>query len=535
MQRKVREFWTLGKEPIDLFLADAPLMMHSIDRDGILTRVSGVWAAKLGYDPGDMIGRPLVDFMTPDSRHKARQRVLPRFMADGVVHDVEYDFLHRDGHAIPVLLTAVANYTETGEFHRSLAFLFDNSGARRATAVIAQKTRLEVIGNLVGGVAHDFNNLLSVIMGNLELLQDMPDHPDRATMLRDAIGAARRGATLTQQLVAYGRRAQLSPRPHPVGDILDDLAKMLHRLLPANIRLEFGVDPDLPRVMIDRPQLETAILNIVDNAREAMPEGGSIRISARARRLDGRLPGMVGETPAPGPYVELAIRDEGRGMVPDVLERAFDPFFTTKAVGQGSGLGLSMVIGFLQQSDGALRIDSAPGAGTALSIFLPALQVSRKAIRRGAAPDPGHHLRSERPTQILLVEDEADLRRLLAHRLRLSGHGVVEASNGDSAMALLEHGLTPQLILSDVSMPGRVQGPELVRLARARLGEVKTILLSGHAPGDGPEEADPAICRLVKPVSHATLLATIARLTEGGVAPASGDAAGTFDGAVGMG
>ncbi len=499
-------------DPFDFFFKKAPVMMHSIDANGILQKVSTFWADRLGYDIDDMIGRPSVDFLSPQSQEAAKA-ILAEFFRTGSIHNVEYDFVARDGSIVPVLMSATAERDEKGEFKRSLAVMFDNAEAKRVQAQLRQKQRMEAIGQLVGGVAHDFNNLLSVIQGNLEFLQDDLDHPQRDTFLHDALGASRRGAALTEQLLSFGRRAYLRPTGVNLNTVIRENDSMLRRLMPANIGFELITTGGLWMCELDRAQLDTAILNVINNAKDAMPEGGTVTLETANVRVKPEMVGGMGEDIEPGRYVMLAISDTGTGMSEEVAERAFEPFFTTHPVGGGSGLGLSMVHGFVRQSNGAVQIYSEANIGTTLRMYFRAVGPD---TGDGKSQDYDATRSGKTPllADVLVVEDEADVRKVFVQQLANQGMHVAEASSGDLAHGLLVTGYRPKVLITDVVMPGKLQGPDLAALARELIPDLRVVFVSGYPQEPLLQDRGMRVSdvQLYKPVTRSKLLQAVKKM-----------------------
>ena len=486
--------------------------MHSIDSQGKLLKVSRFWAAKLGYDLEEMIGRASTDFLTEDSRIKAKQKILPEFFRTGALHNVEYDFVRKDGELLTVLMSAIAQYDNDGAFERSLAVMFDNTETRKIREQVRHNQRMEAVGQLVGGVAHDFNNLLTVVQGNLEFLRDDPDHPDRDSFLSDALRASRRGASLTHQLLSYGRRQTLKPKVEDLSRIVLDLDGMVRRLLPDNIQMDVVAGGGLWPVMIDRHQLDTALINLLNNARDAMKDGGKLTIETCNVRLSEEYVQSREETIRPGRYVMLAITDTGSGISRDDIRHVFEPYFTTKPPGVGSGLGLAMVFGFVKQSEGAIRVYSEFGYGTTFRLYFPA---DAGAHEEASAPPP-EAIETAQTAEVLLVEDEDEVRRVLLKQLTQAGLRVTAAGSGDDAFGLLTAGVVPQVMITDVVMPGSLQGPELAERARGLIPDLQVIFVSGypqeaaiHGNGIGANDL-----QLVKPVDRDRLVRTVNRFME---------------------
>jgi len=339
---------------------------------------------------------------------------------------------------------------------------------------LRQSQKLEAIGGLTGGVAHDFNNVLQVIAGNLHLLaRQQRDNPGVQQRVAAAITAVERGAKLSSQLLAFARRQQLSPAVYNLRRLSDGLGELLARALGETVRVSMQV-PDQPWcIHVDRNQLENAVLNLVINARDAMNGEGVIAISADNLVLGAEF--CAGKEIQPGDYVRLSVRDHGVGMAPATLAKAFEPFFTTKPDGHGTGLGLSMVFGFVKQSAGYVDILSTEGQGTTVQMYFP----RSKAAEAQEEPAPPPRLLQGEET-ILVVEDDDQVRITAAELLEQSGYRVVTAENGDVAMRFLLDGLRVDLIFTDVVMPGQVKSADLAAWAQARTPPLPVLFASGH-------------------------------------------------------
>lgn len=509
MTNNILDFWKSqnSDDPLEPFFAAAPVMMHSIDSEGTLVKVSRFWADKLGYRPEEMVGRKSTAFLTKASQEHAAE-ILPVFFEAGSIHNVDYDCVCANGTILPVLMSAIAEYDSEGRYSRSLAVMFDNTEAKRSAAELRQKHRMDAIGSLVGGIAHDFNNLLAVMLGNLEFLKMNPDDPDREEFIDSAMEAVKRGAALTQQLLSYGQRSRLSPLTLDLNDTLTGMSRMVRRLYPSSITLRTVPGDDLWSTEVDHALFETAVLNILNNARDAMPEGGRItmethNVSFTEDCLDARA-----ETIAAGDYVMLAITDTGPGMGAETLARIFEPFFTTKPTNIGSGLGLAMVFGFMRQSKGTIRAYSEPGVGTSFKLFFPATRDVYESKPLAAEPSDWVC----RGETILLAEDEDRVRKVIARQLTNAGFRVIECSTGDQALDRLEGGVVPDLLVTDLVMPGLAQGPDLAAKARERHPNIKVVYLSGYpieAEMHGGDAA-PADRHLIKPIGNADLMRAIA-------------------------
>ena len=394
--------------------------------------------------------------------------------------------LLRDGAGLPAGFAAITrDLTDRREAEEAL---------RRSEELLRHSQKMEAVGRLAGGIAHDFNNLLMAIGGHVQLLlrRAGPGDPSRPG-LEEVKKAADRAAALTRQLLAFSRRQVLQPRVVDLRQAVTEMERMLERLLGGGVALSLRLADDTPRVRADASQVEQVVMNLVVNARDALPGGGVIRVETRAAVLtddDVRRNPFL----RPGRYAELAVADAGCGMDEATLERVFEPFFTTKEAGKGTGLGLSTVYGIVKQSGGYVVAESAPGAGATFRVFLP-------PVEEPAAPPPRA---SGGPTPrgwetVLLVEDEDAVRGVVREALRLSGYQVLEARGGAEALAVAEgHAAAIHLVLSDVVMPGP-GGPETARRVLALHPEARVLYLSGHPISDGA--ADPEAELLQKPVS----------------------------------
>jgi signal transduction histidine kinase/CheY-like chemotaxis protein len=345
----------------------------------------------------------------------------------------------------------------------------------RAEAILRQTQKMEAIGHLTGGVAHDFNNLLQVIRTNLDLLAgDVAGNARAEERLANALTGTVRGARLTQQLLAFARRQPLAPVVINLGRLVGDMTDMLRRTLGETVEIETIVGGGLWNTLVDPSQVENAVLNLAINARDAMPKGGKLTIELANSFLDEAYAAEHSEV-TPGQYVMLAVTDTGTGMTPEVMAHAFEPFYTTKGEGQGTGLGLSMVFGFVKQSDGHAKIYSEPGQGTTVKLYLPrSRRPEERATARPLARAAGG---SE---TILVVEDDAAVRRATVEILGDLGYRVLEAEDGESAFArLAEHGPV-DLLFTDVVMPGTMSSRELARQAQARYPGLAVLFTSGY-------------------------------------------------------
>ncbi len=391
------------------------------------------------------------------------------------------------------------------------------SSLQRASSeeALSHSQRLESVGQLTGGIAHDFNNLLTVIQGNLQVLEELPavaGHPYATQLVAAAARASRRGADLTSKLLAFSRRQVLQPGVVDVRALLHSLADMLRRTVDQRIVIEVAVAPDCPLVLADPGQLESALLNIAINARDAMPDGGALRFHAgRCPALPASVRAEVAEDVADDGFVELAVVDTGTGMPDSVKERAFEPFFTTKEHGRGTGLGLSTVYGFARQSQGAVALESAPGRGTTLRLYLPA-----NAQPSGAEAADMEAAIRELPDglRVLLVEDDFAVRQVVVHFLRALNASVVEADSAEAALEVLAGALEPfDVLLSDIALGPGLRGTELARRAQEADPALAVLLMSGFSAEllDANGQAHASWELLRKPYTRQELAAALVR------------------------
>lgn len=372
-----------------------------------------------------------------------------------------------------------------------------------ALAQVHEMQKVESLGQLTGGVAHDFNNLLMAVLGNLDLLRKHCGDDSKARRLIDgAIQGAERGATLTKRMLAFARRQELKPETVEVPSLVDSMVEMLSRSLGPGIQITTDFEPDLPPTRVDPNQLELALLNLALNARDAMPLGGNLTISAHREQVGvGDVPGLQ-----PGDYVCIAERDTGHGMDEITLKRATEPFFTTKGAGRGTGLGLSMVDGLVAQSGGAMRITSHPGLGTTIELWLPVGESTEAARTRPAAAP---RLRMVRSCRVLVVDDDPIVLSGTVAMLEDLGHGAFEAASAEEALEMLDAEPDIDLVITDHAMPG-MTGSELAKQIRQNLPELPIVIATGYA--DLPADNELHLPRLSKPYRQQELAELVARM-----------------------
>ena len=372
-----------------------------------------------------------------------------------------------------------------------------------ALAQVHEMRKVESLGQLTGGVAHDFNNLLMAVLGNLELVRKfLPSDPKIRRLIDGAIQGAERGATLTKRMLAFARRQELKPETVDVPNLVDSMVEMLRRSLGPGIQIKTDFETDLPPTRVDPNQLELALLNLALNARDAMPLGGRLTISAHRERIGaGDVSGLQ-----PGDYVCIAERDTGEGMDEVTLKRATEPFFTTKGAGRGTGLGLSMVDGLVAQSGGAMRITSQQGVGSTVELWLPVAETEAIERPRPVAPQ---RVQESRCCRVLVIDDDPIVLAGTAAMLEDLGHTATEVDSAEQGLKILQSDASIDLVITDHAMPG-MTGTELAKRIRRKWPELPVIIATGYA--ELPGELDPSVPRLSKPYRQQDLAAVVAQL-----------------------
>jgi PAS domain S-box-containing protein len=424
-----------------------------------------------------LAGNSWIDLLHPDDREAAVARFHSFLDGSERSTQIEYRLRRADGNWAHVHDRIIALRDAQGRATRVIGGMEDVTAALQAEEKLRQTYKLEAIGKLTGGVAHDFNNLLTVILGNAGLLEGEADlAPEHRAIARTIGAAARRGAELTASLLAFARRQPLAPRSLDMAAIIEELASLLKRTLPATIELKTLVPKGLWVVEADPAQLNAALLNMAVNAADAMPAGGRIVLEATNAMLDEDYVAAAPEV-SPGEYLRIDMTDNGTGMAPDVVARAFDPFFTTKPLGKGSGLGLSMVYGFAKQSDGHVKIYSELGQGTKISLYLP-------KGSQGASPEvverPAEGIVLGRQQHVLVVEDDPMLRKFVVAMTERLNYRVTDAEHGEAALLALRANPDICLLFTDVVMPGSMNGKDLADRARADFPHLRVLFTSGY-------------------------------------------------------
>ncbi len=433
----------------------------------------------------------------------------------------------KDGRRVTVRLSGRRDGGAPGAPGEIQVLIEDLNEAGTLGPRLQQAERMELLGQWTGGIAHDFNNLLTVILAHAEVLAAaMPaDRPDLRADLEELRGAGRRGAAILGRLLGFARRRPLSLRPVNLADIVDMRAPAIGRLLPDTVTLEIVHEPDLPPIQVDTRIVEQILLNLAANARDAMPDGGCLRIETRRTLLDAAYRRTHGWGD-PGEYVAVVVRDTGTGMDEVTKARIFEPFFTTKAAGMESGLGMAMVYGLMKQHRGFVEVESAVGRGTAVTVFFPVTVPEPASDVPPGIADQQQSSSQHGHETLLLVDDEGPIRRAAKRLFESHGYTIYDAQDGEEALQTIRaHARAIALVLADVMMP-KMSGPDLYRALRQEGYEIPFLLMSGYLGREVRERSDAleSVPFVQKPWIPADLLAHVRRILDRDPAPAAGRA-----------
>ncbi|MFC0384956.1 PAS domain-containing protein [Muricoccus vinaceus] len=497
-------FWRLS--------ADIMLVLRP---DGVILAVNPAWTALLGWTEADLVGRKVFDLIHPDDHAAAGARIEALGRGEPLQR-ADDRCRHKDGSWRWIQWSAALGDGVISAVGRDVTAEREQATAlRRTEDALRQSQKMEAVGQLTGGLAHDFNNLLTGIVGSLQMLRTRVAQGRLADVERyvtAAEGAASRAAALTHRLLAFSRQQTLDPRPTQANRRIQDMEDLIRRTMGPSIEVEAVLAAGLWATLCDPNQLENALLNLCINARDAMPDGGRLTIETANSWVDERIARERDMTP--GQYVTICVTDTGTGMPPEVIARAFDPFFTTKPIGKGTGLGLSMIYGFARQSGGHVRIYSEVGEGTTMRLYLPR---HRGAAEEEAARAPRPELpRAEAGETVLVVDDEPTVRMLVTEVLEELGYAAVEAADGPSALTVLRSGARLDLLITDVGLPGGMNGRQVADAARALRPDLPVLFVTGYAENAaiGNGHLEPGMHVLTKPFAMDALATRIKTILE---------------------
>jgi PAS domain S-box-containing protein len=483
------------------------------DAHGIVTSWNAGAEKVFGYKASEVIGQNIKRLL-PADREREEDNILLRLEHGELIENFETIRRRKDGEFIHVSLTISPIRDPSGEVVGASKIARNITDTKRLESQLRQSQKMDAIGQLTGGIAHDFNNLLGIILGNLDLLELFAASNEIALdQVQTSQRAAARGADLTRRLLAFARMETLKPSSTLLNASIQNMIAMATRALGPEIRIAMHLDESLPRVFVDAAGLESALLNLVVNARDAMPGGGLIDISTRLTNLDGADSTVrIGEM-KPGWYACACISDTGHGMSPQTLERVFEPFFTTKQRDKGTGLGLAMVYGFVKQSGGAVRIYSEVGHGTAVSMYLPLAEGGSEPAITAISESPSTKLNAT----VLIVDDETDLLRIAKAYLGEIGCIALQAIDGASALEIVKREENIHLMMTDIIMPGGMNGVELAKRVHELKPDIKIIYSSGF-PADSLAAKEMSLVEgplLRKPYQRAEFRAIVRSVLEG--------------------
>jgi PAS domain S-box-containing protein len=468
--------------------------------DATIVAVNPAWTALFGWSGDELVGRSFMDLVHPDDA-ASTAAAAGDLSAGSVIPRFENRYRHKDGSYRCLSWTAVPDADFIHAVGRDVTAEQEAAQAlARTEEALRQSQKMEAVGQLTGGLAHDFNNLLTGISGSLELLQTRMSQgrlTDLDRYINAAQGASKRAAALTHRLLAFSRRQTLDPKPTDVNALIHGMEELIRRTVGPAIHIEVVGASGLWPALVDPPQLENALLNLCINARDAMPDGGRITIETANKWLDDRA---ARERDLPqGQYLSLCVTDTGTGMTPDVIARAFDPFFTTKPIGQGTGLGLSMIYGFARQSGGQVRIYSEVGQGTTMRIYLPRHYGDAEGAE--SMPDLASAPRAEQGEMVLIVDDEPSIRMLVTEVLEDLGYTAIEAADAAAGLKVLQSDVRIDLLVTDVGLPGGMNGRQMADAGRVSRPGLKVLFITGYAENAavGNGHLEPGMQVLTKP------------------------------------
>lgn len=467
---------------LDAVLAAAVDAIVLADSEGIIVNVNPAACAMFQRQQKELVGQS-VNILMPPGQSEVHDDFIRDYIDTGEKRIIgtgrDVEGMRKDGSIFPLHLSVGS--ASVDDMHLFVAILHDLTQRKAMQDALSRSQRLDAVGQMTGGIAHDFNNLLTVIIGDLELLEMHGSDPKAKPLIKDALDAAEMGADLTSRLMVFARRSNLKPVEADVRVLCEEALALLKRTLGADLRITTSFAPGLRPVLIDPVQLQSALVNLALNARDAMGDKGELLIAVDNVTIDDDY--MAQEVDVEiGDYVRLSVSDDGAGMSPEAQRRAFEPFFTTKAESGGNGLGLAMVYGFVRQSGGHITLYSEPGHGTSFGLYFPAVPESGTLdMPQAESTTASPSLEIGQNLTVLIVEDNPKVRRLSMARVASLGFNIKEAANGDQAYAMLKEGLPVDILFSDLVMPGNLNGFELAAKVAEEFPEVRVLLTSGYA------------------------------------------------------
>ena len=493
-----------SEERLRLINDTIPILIGYVDHNEVYQYANKGYSDWYGHPEGSVTGRGVRDVIGDHVYGQVRENIRKALSGQQVTYEYQ---MQRQGQNVFARSTLVPETLPEGDTLGFFVFSHETTEQKRMEAALVQAQKMEAIGQLTGGLAHDFNNLLTVVIGNLAALQDhRPDDAEVNEFVEPALQSARRGVQLIRRLLTFSRQQPLEPQAVDIGRLIGGLSKLVRRSLPESIAISTDLASASIHALVDPGQLESALLNFALNARDAMPDGGRLHIAAHPVELSAEAGTF---DVAPGRYAMIEVGDNGTGMDAATLARVYEPFFTTKRFGLGSGLGLSMAYGFVKQSGGGLSIQSQPGQGTTVLMVLPltTAEPEQDQPSEDAALAHGGEL-------VLLVEDEPNVRRVVCQQLIDLGYPVIEAENGAQALEMIEQIPDIAIVVSDVIMPGAINGRQLAEQTLLHHPRMRIVLMSGYAD-EVDEEGASALPILTKPFVRQDMARALQRANKG--------------------
>lgn len=444
------------------------------DLNSIVTSWNAGAEQIFGYTAKEMIGQSIMAIIPPE-RVEEESQIINQIKQGKKIDHFETLRIRKDGKPIQISVTVSPIKNDENEIIGASKIVRDITEKKQLESQLRQSQKLSAIGELTGGIAHDFNNLLGIILGNMDLLErNLAENEEAMKRVKNTLNAATRGTDLTKRLLAFSRRQHLNPTPTILADSINNVVEMASRILGKNIQVVCQLDSAIPPAMIDTTELESALLNLAINARDAMPQGGKLVFSTKLLELDENYLAVQAGDIKPGTYAGISVTDTGDGISPEILEHVFEPFFTTKERGKGTGLGLSMVYGFIKQSGGVIRIYSEVGHGTTISLYLPLATNEKVQIEK-----PKTAIKLQKFSgKALVVDDEMDLLEIASVYLKEMGFDILHASNSNNALTLFENHPEIVLLVTDIIMPGG-NGIDLAKKIKQLKQDIVVVYTSG--------------------------------------------------------